>query len=58
MLCMETISKPCRRHLVKGESISAITRDLNVIELLHQLARAIPRHSPQPIAQLVDRFDS
>ena len=30
MLCMETISKIRRRHLVKGETISGIARDLNL----------------------------
>lgn len=30
MICMETIAKIRRRHLVKGESLSAIARDLNL----------------------------
>ena len=30
MLCMETIVKLRRRHLVKGESISAIARDFRL----------------------------
>lgn len=35
---MKAIGKLHRGHLVKDESISAIARDLKVIELLHQLA--------------------
>lgn len=54
---METIGALGRR-LVKGESISTSARDLSAIELLHQLARAIPRHSPMPIVQLLNRFGS
>ena len=57
MLIMETIAKIRRRHLVKGESISAIARDLKlsrntINKYLHTKEVSSYRRSRQPRPQL------
>ncbi|MDD4965748.1 condensation domain-containing protein [Halothiobacillus sp.] len=58
-LTLVAFGSPVLETRVIGDpSCISQAKAVQVIELLHKLARAIPRHTPQPIAQLVGQFAS